>query len=105
MATGIREREFQNLMIQWSVPMGWGFIAGRKLPRETTQTVLATQLRDAIIRLNPEVIDGSTWTRWSRKSSPPSTPSKADWYAPTNRSCTFCAGIRSFEVPTVCGTP
>ncbi|WP_127353905.1 type I restriction endonuclease subunit R [Actinacidiphila soli] len=58
MAKGIREREFQNLMIQWSLPMGWGFTAGRSLSRETTQTVLAGQLRDAIIRLNPGVIDG-----------------------------------------------
>ncbi len=58
MAKGIREREFQNLMIQWSLPMGWGFTAGRSLPRETTQTVVASQLRDAVIRLNPGLIDG-----------------------------------------------
>src|SRR5580692_7985006 len=45
-------------MIQWSLPMGWGFTAGRSLPRETTQTVLASQLRDAIVRLNTRVIDG-----------------------------------------------
>jgi len=51
-AKGIREREFQNLMIQWSLPMGWAFTAGRSLPRETTQTVIAGQLRDAIVRLN-----------------------------------------------------
>ncbi|MDF5758383.1 HsdR family type I site-specific deoxyribonuclease [Spongiactinospora sp. TRM90649] len=55
---GIREREFQNLMIQWSLPMGWAFTAGRSLSRETTQTVVVDQLRDAIVRLNPEVIDG-----------------------------------------------
>ncbi|MFI6883934.1 type I restriction endonuclease subunit R [Streptosporangium canum] len=58
MAKGIREREFQNLMIQWSLPMGWTFTAGRSLPRETTQTVVAGLLRDAIVRLNPGVIDG-----------------------------------------------
>lgn len=58
MAKGIREREFQNLMIQWSLPMGWGFTAGRSLERETTQTVLAGDLKDAIIRLNPGVIEG-----------------------------------------------
>ncbi|MEV8609481.1 HsdR family type I site-specific deoxyribonuclease [Amycolatopsis sp. NPDC051373] len=58
MAKGVREREFQNLMIQWSLPMGWGFTAGRSLPRETTQTVLVGQLRDAIVQLNPGVIDG-----------------------------------------------
>lgn len=58
MAKGIREREFQNLMIQWSLPMGWGFTAGRVLPRETTQTVVADQLRDAIVRLNPGLIGG-----------------------------------------------
>ncbi|MFD7769831.1 type I restriction endonuclease subunit R [Streptomyces sp. NPDC059787] len=58
MAKGIREREFQNLMIQWSLPMSWGYTAGRSLPRETTQTVLAGQLRDAIVRFNPGVIDG-----------------------------------------------
>jgi type I restriction enzyme R subunit len=57
-AKGIREREFQNLMIQWSLPMGWDFTAGRALPRETTQTVIVGQLRDAIVRLNPGVIDG-----------------------------------------------
>ncbi|MEU2066956.1 type I restriction endonuclease subunit R [Streptomyces anulatus] len=57
MPKGIREREFQNLMIQWSLPMGWGFTAGRSLPRETTQTVVAGQLQDAIVRLNPGVID------------------------------------------------
>ncbi|MER5820743.1 HsdR family type I site-specific deoxyribonuclease [Streptomyces mirabilis] len=56
MGKGIREREFQNLMIQWSLPMGWGFTAGRSLPRETTQTVVVSQLRDAIVRLNPGVI-------------------------------------------------
>lgn len=58
MAKGIREREFQNLIIQWSLPMGWGFTAGRELPRETTQTVLTSQLREAIVRLNPGVVDG-----------------------------------------------
>ncbi|MFD5097667.1 type I restriction endonuclease subunit R [Streptomyces albidochromogenes] len=58
MAKGIREREFQNLMIQWSLPMGWGFTAGRSLLRETTQTVVAGQLRDALVRLNPGVING-----------------------------------------------
>ncbi|MGW0133484.1 type I restriction endonuclease subunit R [Streptomyces sp. NPDC003299] len=58
MAKGIREREFQNLMIQWSLPMGWGFAAGRSLPRESTQSVIVGQLRDAIVRLNPGVIDG-----------------------------------------------
>lgn len=58
MAKGIRERDFQNLMIQWSLPMGWGYTAGRALPRETTQTVITSQLRDAIVRFNPEVIDG-----------------------------------------------
>jgi type I restriction enzyme R subunit len=57
-AKGIREREFQNLMIQWSLPMGWGYTAGRSLPRETTQTVLVSHLRDAIVRLNPGVIGG-----------------------------------------------
>src|ERR1039457_2960369 len=45
-------------MIQWSLPMGWGFTAGRSLPRQTTQTVLAGHLRDAIVRLNPGVIGG-----------------------------------------------
>ncbi|MEV4682700.1 type I restriction endonuclease subunit R [Streptomyces kurssanovii] len=58
MANGIREREFQNLLIQWSLPMGWDFTAGRSLQRETTQTVVRKQLRDAIVRLNPGVIDG-----------------------------------------------
>ncbi|GHG14767.1 type I restriction endonuclease subunit R [Streptomyces hydrogenans] len=58
MAKGVREREFQNLMIRWSLPLGWGFTAGRGLPRETTQTVIVGQLRDAIIRLNLGVIDG-----------------------------------------------
>ncbi|MEU6973513.1 HsdR family type I site-specific deoxyribonuclease [Kitasatospora aureofaciens] len=58
MAKGVREREFQNLMIQWSLPLGWGFMAGRLLPRETTQTAIVEQIRDAIVRLNPEVIDG-----------------------------------------------
>lgn len=56
MAKGIREREFQNLMIQWSLPMGWGFAAGRSLLREMTQTVIVGDLRDAIVRLNPRVI-------------------------------------------------
>ncbi len=58
MAKGVREREFQNLMIQWSLPMGWGFTAGRSLLRETTQTVVTGQLREAVIQLNPGVIDG-----------------------------------------------
>jgi type I restriction enzyme R subunit len=57
-AKGIREREFQNLMIQWSLPMGWTFTAGRALPRETTQTVVVGQLRDAVVGLNPGVIGG-----------------------------------------------
>ncbi|MEU1592734.1 HsdR family type I site-specific deoxyribonuclease [Streptomyces sp. NPDC005708] len=58
MAKGIREREFQNLMVQWSLPMGWGFTAGRSLQRKTTQTVVVDQLRDALVRLNAGVIDG-----------------------------------------------
>ncbi|MEW2508308.1 HsdR family type I site-specific deoxyribonuclease [Amycolatopsis sp. NPDC047767] len=58
MAKGVREREFQNLMIQWSLPMGWTFTAGRALPRQTTQTVVDGHLRDAIAQFNPEVIAG-----------------------------------------------
>ncbi|MGY3681589.1 type I restriction endonuclease subunit R [Streptomyces sp. TE33382] len=58
MAKGIREREFQNQMIQWSLPMGWDYTAGRALPRETTQTVLVSHLREAIVKLNPDVIGG-----------------------------------------------
>ncbi|MGW5054765.1 type I restriction endonuclease subunit R [Actinokineospora sp. NPDC004072] len=58
MANSIPEREFQNLMIQWSLPMGWGFTAGRSLPRETTQTVVVSHLRDAVIRFNPGMIGG-----------------------------------------------
>lgn len=58
MAKGIREREFQNQMIQWSLPMGWDYTAGRALPRETTQTVLVSHLREAIVKLNPDVVDG-----------------------------------------------
>ncbi|ANZ34784.1 restriction endonuclease [Lentzea guizhouensis] len=57
MARGIREREFQNMMIQWSLPMGWVFTAGRALPREVTQAVVVDHVRDAIIKLNPGVID------------------------------------------------
>jgi type I restriction enzyme R subunit len=45
-------------MVQWSLPLGWAFTAGRTLPREATQTVITSQLRDAIVRLNPAVIDG-----------------------------------------------
>ncbi|MFF0507557.1 type I restriction endonuclease subunit R [Streptomyces fimicarius] len=45
-------------MIRWSLPLGWSFTAGRGLPRETTQTVIVSQLRDAIVQLNPGVIDG-----------------------------------------------
>ncbi|MFG2645981.1 type I restriction endonuclease subunit R [Streptomyces sp. NPDC048370] len=58
MAKGIREREFQNQMIQWSLPMGWDYTAGRVLPRETIQTVIVSHLREAIVKLNPGVIDG-----------------------------------------------
>ncbi|WP_432174559.1 type I restriction endonuclease subunit R [Streptomyces sp. Tue6028] len=58
MAKGIREREFQNQMIQWSLPMGWEYTAGRALPRETIQTVIVSHLREAIVRLNPGVING-----------------------------------------------
>ncbi|SIO88532.1 type I restriction endonuclease subunit R [Nocardiopsis sp. JB363] len=58
MAKGIQEREFQNLMIQWSLPMSWEFTAGRSLARETTQTVVSGPLREALIRLNPGVIAG-----------------------------------------------
>ncbi|WP_040839738.1 type I restriction endonuclease, partial [Nocardia brevicatena] len=58
MAKGIREREFQNLMIQRSLPLGWNYTAGRSLPPETTQTVVTGPLRDAIVRFNPGVIDG-----------------------------------------------
>jgi type I restriction enzyme R subunit len=57
-AKGVREREFQNLVIQWSLPMGWGFTPGRALGREMTQTVIISELRDAIVRLNPGVIGG-----------------------------------------------
>ncbi len=58
MAKGIREREVQNLMIQWSLPLGWAYRAGRDLPRATTETVLVGELRDAVVRLNPAVIGG-----------------------------------------------
>lgn len=57
MAKGIKEREFQNKMIEWAIPLGWDYRAGRSLPREHTQTVLAPHLREAVIRLNPKVID------------------------------------------------
>ena len=31
MAKGIREREVQNLMIQWSLPLGWTFSCVRPI--------------------------------------------------------------------------
>ncbi|GAB2677525.1 HsdR family type I site-specific deoxyribonuclease [Saccharopolyspora gloriosae] len=58
MANGVKEREFQDKMIEWSIPLGWDFVAGRKLPREKAQTVIESHLRDAIIKLNPDSIDG-----------------------------------------------
>ncbi|WP_454852444.1 type I restriction endonuclease subunit R [Promicromonospora soli] len=58
MGRGIREREFQNKLIEWSLPLGWEYTAGRALPREHSQTVIASHLRDAVVRLNAEVIDG-----------------------------------------------
>jgi len=58
MAKGIREREFQNRLIEWSLPLGWEYIPGRKLPREHTKVVLEPYLRDAVVRLNADVIDG-----------------------------------------------
>lgn len=58
MARGIAEREFQNRLIEWSLPLGWTYAAGRSLPRETSQTVIATHLRDAVVRLNADVIAG-----------------------------------------------
>lgn len=58
MAKGIREREFQNRLIEWSLPLGWGYTPGRALPREYTQTVVASHLRDAVVRLNPDLIEG-----------------------------------------------
>jgi type I restriction enzyme R subunit len=58
MAKGIREREFQNRLIEWSLPLGWQYTPGRKLPRANTQTVLEPHLRDAIVRLNADVIGG-----------------------------------------------
>ncbi|WP_274914416.1 type I restriction endonuclease [Streptomyces sp. WZ-12] len=45
-------------MIQWLLPMGWDFTAGRSLSRETTQTMVVGQLRDPTVRLTPGVIDG-----------------------------------------------
>lgn len=56
MAKGIREREFQNKMIEWSIPIGWTYVAGRSLPRQQAQTVITEHLRDAVQRLNPTVI-------------------------------------------------
>jgi hypothetical protein len=35
----------------------WGFTAARSLPRGTTETVVASQLQDAIVRINLGVID------------------------------------------------
>ena len=58
MAKGVREREFQNRLIEWSLPLGWEYTAGRSLPREHTQTVVEAHLRDAVVRLNKDVIDG-----------------------------------------------
>ncbi|MFE6663372.1 type I restriction endonuclease subunit R [Streptomyces sp. NPDC057697] len=58
MAKGIRERELKDLMIQWSLPLGWSFTEGRALSRKTTQTIVPSDLRDALVRLNPGVIDG-----------------------------------------------
>ncbi|MFD7022499.1 type I restriction endonuclease subunit R [Promicromonospora sukumoe] len=58
MVKGVREREFQNKLIEWSLPLGWGYTAGRSLPREYSQTVIASYLRDAVVELNPGLIDG-----------------------------------------------
>ena len=58
MAKGIREREFQNRLIEWALPLGWTYAAGRTLPRENSQTVILSHMRDALVRLNPEVIGG-----------------------------------------------
>lgn len=58
MAKGVKEREFQNKLIEWSLPLGWHYAPGRSLPREFSETVLVPHLRDAVVRLNPDVIDG-----------------------------------------------
>lgn len=57
MAKGVKEREFQNKLIEWSLPLGWEYVPGRSLPREYTETVLVPHLRDALVRLNSEVIN------------------------------------------------
>ncbi|MZG04209.1 HsdR family type I site-specific deoxyribonuclease [Streptomyces sp. SID5614] len=57
MAKGVREREFQNHMVEWSLPLGWAYAPGRSLAREKSETVVASDLRDALVRLNPDVID------------------------------------------------
>lgn len=58
MVKGVREREFQSRLIEWSLPLGWVYTAGRALPRDHSQTVIEAHLRDAVVRLNAEVIDG-----------------------------------------------
>lgn len=57
MGKGVREREFQNKLIEWSLPLGWNYIAGRSLPRENSETAVIPHIREALVRLNPGVID------------------------------------------------
>ncbi|BDO43150.1 HsdR family type I site-specific deoxyribonuclease [Cellulomonas sp. NTE-D12] len=57
MVGGVPEKQFQNTLIDWSIPLGWKYVAGRELPRERTQTVVVPYLRDAVVRLNVRVID------------------------------------------------
>lgn len=105
MAKGIREREFQNLMIQWSLPMGWDYTAGRSLQRETTQTVIAGQLSDAIVRLNPGVIDGFDVDAVVEEIVATVNAVEGGLVRANEQVLRLLRGQRSSGMPTACGTP
>lgn len=45
----------ENLIRDTLVALGWQFIPGEQLPRSETDVLIESQLRDALIRLNPEI--------------------------------------------------
>jgi type I restriction enzyme R subunit len=55
--TGFNEKDtVQKALIELLVGAGWTYAAGKDLPRTTQQVFVETDLRDAVERLNPELV-------------------------------------------------
>ena len=75
------EDVIEKMIIDSLVRNGWEYIPAENLPRNYTDVMVEPMVRDALIRLNPEIAANPSLTALTQKSR---SPSLMDFSSPSN---------------------